>query len=100
MVKITRLIIEANDLIAFRVKCSQCKGEVLLAVASMLQSLPKACPACGDGWGFSTDYWKTVQATLSNLRLLHKISAEQEGGTIPFTVGMELDGEAAEKCNG
>ena len=29
MVKITRLIIEADDLIAFRVKCSQCKVEVL-----------------------------------------------------------------------
>ena len=102
MVKITRLLIEAGDIVAFRVMCSQCKGEVLLSIKVGGQPLPSACAICGNSWSIgsnsNTEYWQTVRTVLSGLRML----LVREGDSIPFdarpfTVRIEVDGEAEEE---
>ena len=96
MVKITRLIIEADDIIAFRVMCSQCKGEVLLSIKVGGQPLPSACAICGTAWMTIREYHQVVRDLLSHLRRLWMASCDPDIKPL-FTVRMEVDGEAEEE---
>ena len=85
MVKQTRIVFEASDLVAVKVQCCDCHGEVhapLTKLASLID-----CPLCGHGWEKSGG----MSATRQLLRALRDLPDDGDGLT--RTVTFEIDAE-------
>ena len=83
MVKQTRIVFEVKDLIAFRVVCEECGGEVVHSFEDSFPEAPGQCPWCHH-------FWEVVQVnrSIGTIRtMLH-----HHGLTV---LRLELDGETA-----
>ena len=49
MVKETRILFGIDDIVALRIGCSKCKGEIVIKLDSGVR-IPEVCPQCDERW--------------------------------------------------
>ena len=85
MVKETRIVFEAGDIRAIRVRCKKCENEVTIRTQCK-QDVPLDCPMC------NTSNWASGSGGSRLLSVLRAICAEEP--EVGATVILEIDGEA------
>ena len=84
MVKQTRVIFELGDIVAFTVRCNDCKGEVKTKLDDL--SRLTDCPLCASTW----DLGGEPSATREALRALRQLAREKNPTRV---IRFEIDGE-------
>ena len=81
MVKQTRIVFEVKDLVAFRVVCDQCGGEVVHVFGDRFPDVPSRCPWCNHTWqvGQVNRLIGTVRTMLNDLDGLTGLRLELDG---------------------
>ena len=87
MVKQTRIIFELGDIVAIRIQCTECKGEILIRLDADHHHVPERCPHCDDPWRTLTH----IQSAITQLR--NALKYEQDNSV---KMRIELDADQLE----
>ena len=85
MVKQTRLVFEADDIVAVKIRCRDCQGEVHAPLAK-LAGLAN-CPLCDHTWEIPND----MSATRQLLRAFRDLPSDGDGLTRTITFEINVD---------
>ena len=93
MVKHTRILFGAGDILKVRIVCVHCEGETDLPLRAKLKKLPTFCSYCKHEWYDPDVADREVAETLNLLRAAHYLAATH--GDLPFKARFEIDGDEA-----
>ena len=86
MVKQTRHIFEISDILAFKLRCNTCKGEMASSLGDLVRIV--VCPLCGVTWDISGE----PSPTRETLRALRELARQSDPSR---TIRFEIDGDEA-----
>lgn len=84
-----RVLLDLDDVLAFRIECGRCKTAVLIRPQDW-KEVPFQCPGCTDTWelpaGESASPMKRLGVAFAQLQSQHKAT----DGKMPYRVRLEV----------
>ena len=84
------LVIDLSDIRAFRLRCENCKSEVVQEILMGEGKAPDRCPVCSVGW-FSRD--ASGMPDLNYKLMMAFFQMRKSDEPLPMTIQLEIDSD-------